>query len=117
MITPRSSNDRPNLGASGLSKEATSRKSTDEASHDQTSTNDESIDLEYIPRVVHLREVADVKRKYKTKARRYFDERNELRNEVKRLKVELHRAHLPVGAQLLPPRDGSRGNQESGVYV
>jgi hypothetical protein len=58
---------------------------------------------DYIPRAVHLREVAGVKRKYKTKARRYFDERNTLRDEVKRLKVELHRAHL--GNQLVSPTE------------
>jgi hypothetical protein len=58
-----------------------------------------------VPRSVYLHDVAqaeaNAKRKYKTKALRYYDERNKLKNEVKRLKVELHRAHL--GYQLAVP--------------
>jgi hypothetical protein len=70
----------------------------DQDTIDETNVESQS-EEKYIPRSVHLRRVDGVKRKYKTKARRYFDQRNALREEVKRLKLELR--GVALGNQLV----------------
>ena len=56
---------------------------------------------DFVPRSVYERDLAGVKRKYKTKALRYYDERNKLKREVKRLRVELQK--VQPGSHLLVP--------------
>jgi hypothetical protein len=90
--------------------QAKTEESDQESDTDDEGGNQHPVEGDFVPRSVYLEE-KNSKRKYKeyamrykTKAARYYDERNKLRREVKRLKLELH--GLNPDSQVLVSAEG-----------